>query len=211
MGGSSARDQVAQHAAADPRGALRVAEKIPDPWFRCQALAYVACHTTNAAARNRIISSAFQAALLTGEPNRIVVVSSWPLKALCGSGQPEKLGKEVDRRLGIIAQEGSPVRRADALNMMLGAIVKGPRPLFWRVFEQFQRACLTRLEGGKRNGKGETLLSHWVPVVDRLDPSRTEDLLQQIEGPELRKRAREALGKHAGLPLDQWITWPNLA
>src|SRR5258708_37178064 len=162
------RDNVVRDTAL--QGDLRKARKIQNPRPRATALAYIAHHCTDVARKNRILKESFQAALETREPNRIVTVSSWPLKVLCNSGQDGKLKAEVNRLLAILAGEPSPVRRADALNMMLGAILRGPRSLFWHVFEQFQQACLAPLLNGKRNGKGESQLCHWIVVVNRVDP-----------------------------------------
>src|SRR5437763_967031 len=94
---------------------LKAARDIRDPWCRCQALAEVAEHCSNTAAKNRVLSEAFEAALEMREPNRVVTVSSWPLKVVCKSGQEVRLKSEVSRLRGIIAAEPSPVRRADAL------------------------------------------------------------------------------------------------
>ena len=85
--------------------------------------------------------------------------------------------------------------------MLLGAVLRGPRPLFWRVFERLREACLTPLLNGKRNKRGESVLSRWVLVVDRFDPARTEPLLQEIRGPVHRQQARETLQRYGSLEM----------
>lgn len=204
------RDRVAQIAASQPDKALQVARGIDEPWFRCQALAYVAFHTTDRARKNRLLDEAFAAALLAGDPNRIVSVVSWPLKVLCQSGQNDKLAAETGRFLVIIGREPSPVQRTDALNRMLGALVSGPRPLFWLAFDTFERAARTRLRNGKRNAKGESRLSDWLPVVHQFDPARAEQVLDALQGPVLRERAQAAIRKHANTDPEQICGWPYL-
>jgi hypothetical protein len=98
------RDHVAYVAPKDPVTALKIAQGISNPWFRCQALAFVALHSADIQQKNCLLEESFQAALETQEPNRIVNVSSWPLKVLCLSGQHTRLQAEVDRLLEIIRQ-----------------------------------------------------------------------------------------------------------
>src|SRR5258708_3461022 len=172
------RDNAVRDTAL--QAALRKARKIEDPWPRSTALASLAYGCTDPSKKNQILNESFLAALEMQEPNRIVTVSAWPLKVLCNSGQDTRVKVEVNRLLAILAGEPSPVRRADALNKMLGAILRGPRPVFWPVFEQFQKACLTRLENGKRNRRGESLLSRWVLVVDRFVSALRRELLRAI-------------------------------
>lgn len=204
------RDHVTEIAKDKPAEALKIARDIEDPWFRCQALTAVALHCADIARKNRLLDEAFEAALLTEQPNRIVSVSAWPLKVLCLSGQDAKLSKEVERLLAIIAPEPSPVKCSDALNGMLGAVVSGPRPIFWRVFELFRAACTKRLLSGKRNTKGQARLARWILVTDRFDPTRTQKLLEDIQGPVLRAQAEANLQQYRHLSPEQWCGWPNL-
>ncbi|MES2460887.1 MAG: hypothetical protein V4671_09900 [Armatimonadota bacterium] len=203
------RDHVSQIAESRPKEALKIARAIEDPWFRCQALTAVAFHCTDKARKNRLLEEAFQAAILTEQPNRIVSVSSWPLKALVLSGQDDKLHREVERLLLVIAPEPSPVKRSDALNAMLGAVVSAPRPLFWRVFEPFLAACRMPLINGKRNTKGQARLAYWIPLTDRFAPARTPELLQVV-GPVQRETAEARITKYAHLSPKEWAGWPNL-
>lgn len=204
------RNHVTEIAKDKPNEALKTARDIEDPWFRCQALTVVALHCADMAQKNRLLDEAFEAALLTEQPNRIVSVSAWPLKVLCLSGQDVKLNKEVERLLTIIAREPSPVKCSDALNEMLGALISAPRPPFWRVFEFFHAACTKRLLNGKRNAKGQSRLAHWILVTDRFDTIQTQKLLEDIEGPALRAQAESNLQQYQNLSPEQWCGWPNL-
>ena len=204
------RAEVTAIVGSRPDEALRIARDIDEPWYRCQALACVAHHCVDREEKNRLVGEAFQAALGAPNPNRIVSVSSWPLKVVCKSQQAGLLRAEIGRLLGIIAQEPSPVRRANALNTMLGAVVSGPIELFWHVFEAFEKACFEPLLNGKRNVRGESQLVLWVPAVDRFDPARAGALLEDLKGPVLRKRGVEWLERFRQTDLEALYTWPNL-
>ena len=69
------RDHVAKIAASRPDDALRIARGIDDPWYRCQALPFVAYNCTDIERKSRLLKESFQAAVETREPNRIVTVS----------------------------------------------------------------------------------------------------------------------------------------
>jgi hypothetical protein len=94
---------------------------------------------------------------------------------------------------------------------MLGAVVAGPRPLFWKVFDRFAQACLARLENGKRNTRGESLLAHWAPVLHRYDAERAEKVIDAIQGPVLRERAHTWIADNGEIDVESWCGWPYLS
>jgi hypothetical protein len=179
-------------------------------WRKCQDLAQIALRTSGQSKRKVILRQAFESALEAGEPNRIVTVSAWPLKVLCLHGEPKELEVEIDRLLSIISREPSPVRRLDALNYMLGAIVSGPKGLFMKVFAQFRNACLEPLEGLRRNRRGESALATFIPILAHIDRKLASELIEQIKGPSLRERARQNIEEYRNLEVDQICVWPNI-
>ena len=211
MSDAAMRNRVSQIAVDDPRKALELSRRIVDPWFRCQALAHAACGSPEPGAKTRLLREAFATATETPDLNRTVSVSAWPLKVLCKSKKAGNLTAETKRLLALAQQEKSPVRRADALNLVLGAVLTGPHGLFLEVLKSFRVACLTPLENGKRNRKGESLLAQWVVIVHRRDPSLAEDLLQSLSSQDLRERARTGLAESGHLDVESLCTWPNIA
>src|SRR5437764_4345349 len=147
------RDYSANLAKQQPDRALQVARGIEDPWFRCQALSHVARYLVSEAERNDVLTEAFLAGSKLSEPNRVATVSAWPLKVLALTSQSSRLEAETDRLLAVISRESSPVRRADALYVLGGAVITGPRELVFRVLRAFISACLQPLQSGKRNRK----------------------------------------------------------
>jgi hypothetical protein len=113
MSATQQRDEACRIAPADAARALRIARQISDPWFRCQALASASIFV-QANLRRQVIDEAFFAANKLEEINRVVTVSSWPLKALAMLGDFTLVQSEGTRLLATISNEPSPVRRADA-------------------------------------------------------------------------------------------------
>jgi hypothetical protein len=84
--GTQQRDRVAVIAKTTPLEALELARSIEDPWFRCLALSIAAVHAPDRRSQQLAIDDAFAVANELGEPNRVVTVSSWPVKALALAG-----------------------------------------------------------------------------------------------------------------------------
>lgn len=204
------RHRAKRLALSDPDEALRLARDIEDHWFRCQALALVAYRCQSDVMRATAITEAFQAGWELGAVNRVVVASSWPLKVLCKKGGAERLEDEVLRLLAIIDTDRSPVRRAESLNFVAGALITAPRELFWQAYERLEEACRAPLHGGKRNVKGEALLVQWMPVLHAFDPARAETALAAIHGPVLAERARASIAQNPNVNPEKWIPLPSL-
>jgi len=204
------RDKVSRMAATAPDEALEIARRIRDPWFRCQALAVVGMNIADMSRKRHVLHDAFDAAMECDAPNLVVMASSWPLKALCKSASPRDLERETQRLLGIIDAEPSPVQRAQALNMMLGAVLTGPRALFWTVLERMEQASFAPLANGKRNAKGESLMTSWAVVVHQYDPARAQRIIAAIHGHALRERALTAIEEHGAVDVEALCNWPRL-
>jgi hypothetical protein len=207
--GTQLRNRVAAIAATKPLEALELAKQIDDPWFRCQALSIAAAHAPDQRARKGAIDEALSAANELREPNRVVTVSSWPVKALVLAGQMSSVSSEVERLLQLISTEPSPVRRADALRFLLGAVSTAPAPVAGRVARQFTAACLEPLLNGKRNARGESNLEACLPGIARIDSDLAQNLLARLT-PSRAERAARALQAARDVPLDELLPWPNL-
>jgi hypothetical protein len=202
------RNRVTAIAKTNPREALEVARSINDPWFRCQALSIAAVHAPDRRSSRVAIDNAFTAANMLSEPNRVVTVSSWPVKALALTGHMSSVSSEVERLLQVIADESSPVRRSDALRYLLGSVSTAPTRVASRVAREFATACLTPLQSGKRNRKGESNLELCLPGIARIDSSFAQSLLGRL-APARAERAAGALQNAKNTPVTELLSWPD--
>jgi len=207
--GTQQRSLVSSIAATQPERALEVARSIGDPWFRCQALSMAAVHTSDRRTRERAIDEAFESANELGEPNRVVTVSSWPVKALAMTGNVARVKSETSRLLQIISAEGSPVRRADALRYLLGAAGAASKDVAAPVVREFAAACLAPLQSGKRNRKGASLLELCLPGIAQIDPHLAAGILGKLT-PFRSERASRAMEASKNAPLTTVLAWPSL-
>jgi hypothetical protein len=202
------RDQVAAIAATKPEQALALARTIGDPWFRCQSLSIAAVHVEDRRTRESAIDDAFAAAGDLSEPNRVVTVSSWPVKALALTGNMSRVSTEAARLLQIAATEPSPVRRADGLRYLLGGVSAAANDVAVRVAKNFAAACLTPLQSGKRNRKGESLLEECLPAIAQIDPNLAASLVTRLTPPRS-ERAAGAIEAARNVPLARLMSWPH--
>jgi hypothetical protein len=206
--GTQQRNHVAAIARTKPREALALASRIEDPWFRCQALSIAAVHAPDRRSHEWAIEHAFSAANELSEPNRVVTVSSWPVKALGLAGHLSTMSSEVARLLQVISTESSPVRRADALRYLLGSVSRAPTDVASRVAGEFAAACLTPLQSGQRNKKGESNLEACLPAIARIDFPLAQSLLGRL-APSRSERAARALQAAENIPVTELLSWPN--
>lgn len=195
MDPTQARTIVGALAPKDWRAAETKARNIGDPWFRCQSLAKVSLHAADSSNQQRVLVLAVSAAYKCDEPNRIVSVGAWPVKAAVLLAHIQFARTTTEGLLQNLTQESSPVRRSDALYRLLGACAALPQnePLFWTVYKQLVSAATEPLLSGKRNQKGQSNLAQLAGHIYSRDPKKAAELLELLEGPTHRQHAEEQI------------------
>ena len=121
MTDSTLRDQVARQARTDPAAALTLARQIPDPWYRTQALAWVARFSPDQAVLP-IAAESLHSAASGHDTYQQLAATAWPLRALIERGHHQTAARELQK---ILARESSitpPSSRSQALFLMLQAV-----------------------------------------------------------------------------------------
>jgi hypothetical protein len=121
------RTQVDRLAATDPRAALKLAGKIVHPWYRCQSLA-AAAEQLHGKQQLAALSKALAAAKEQCEPNRIVTVAAWPVRALVKVDVGLAAEWTADL-VAISATEPHNLRRAHSLQSLAFATSSHPELL----------------------------------------------------------------------------------
>jgi len=170
---SSRRDLVGKLAVSEPVRALELARSIPDPWYRCQALANVAWHLKDERQISDVTGEALSAAFEQDQPNRIVTVASWAVRVMVKNGD-RRLGPVVDELLDKIQLELNPVRQADALLFLFEAVYYEPQ-LRNLVLDPLLRVC-EQMKSWKR----PRILSHIAFVLAIDDPNRAAQVVDII-------------------------------
>ena len=191
--GVNRRELVGKLALSEPIKALEIARTISDSWYRCQSLAQVAWHLEDRNKYKTVIKEALTAAYEQNEPNRIVSVASWAVRAMVKNNDPG-LKPVVDQLLDKIQLEPNPVRQADALFLLFEAVFYETR-LRYLVLDALLRAC-AHMNSWKR----PRLLSDIALVLAIDDPNRAAEIVDTIgEGRKIRQTRKEiAAGKWLG-------------
>lgn len=122
MSATSAQDNAISLARHDPKAALARARTITDPWFRCQALAWVAWLTPDEGAFRPIIAESLKAAQGAADPYQWVGASAWPLRALIERRDGARAVAAIRKALASVPQIENPVSRADAMFLLFQAV-----------------------------------------------------------------------------------------
>ena len=121
------RSRVWNMAPEDPNGAAAAARRIKHPWYRCQALARVA-EFSNGPKRSELLQASIQAAQEQDEPNRVVTVSSWPVRILADAS-PTQAADLIRQLISVAETEPHNLRRAHALQSLAFSVSNRPELL----------------------------------------------------------------------------------
>jgi hypothetical protein len=114
MSATLERDAAMQLAKTDFPAALRLARKVSQPWFCCQALAGVARYAPEESVIG-IAEEAFAAALEAPDAYNQTAVMAWPLRALIERGYERRASEELPKIMKVASQIEIPVSRSEAL------------------------------------------------------------------------------------------------
>jgi hypothetical protein len=179
-------------APKDWKKALQAADGIPDGWYKCQALAQVAQICPLAKQQGTILKNAFKAGLSSGDPNRVVTASAWPLRVLAETGKERAVQEETTRLLEILKKEANPTRRMDALVEVVLSLVAS-RSSFLKALQEFEVACREA-----NSWKGPRAIARVLPFVAQVDPARASQLSQLIADAKERQKLERDLANSTG-------------
>jgi hypothetical protein len=94
-----ARDRAIKLAKDDPRAALHASRSVDDPWYRTQALAWVARFTEGKAGA-AIAEEALRTSQECADLYQAVAVTAWPLRALIERGDLAAARRELQSVMG---------------------------------------------------------------------------------------------------------------
>jgi hypothetical protein len=182
------RDLVSQCAETDPAGARQLAVRIPDAWFRCQALAWIA-RFAPAADVESLAREAWAAAQSAPEPYQVIGAAAWPLRALVEREREETALWLLQDVLRVAPSVHKLINRADALFLVWqAAFPLGPKGR-GAVLEPLVEACL----GTATAWQAGRILADVVLQLAVVDRSAAERLLERMRGDRYRKQAERRL------------------
>jgi hypothetical protein len=181
------RNRVFSMTSADWEAALQLAKTIPDLWYRCQALSYVARKCPIEKEKIRIAQKALKVAYEMKVPKRVVTIASWPLMVVAEVAESQILVTEVGKLLEVASTESHPVGRLDALMALMTVSLQNDEA-FFKVWPSFKATCLEA-----HSWRTGMQLARLAPHVKKRFPQLLPEFLDLIWSQKLRTKVERRL------------------
>ena len=172
MSATSERDFVCVLAKTNTPKAHEIAEQISDPWFRCQALAWVARFAPEAQFNVIAQESISACRLMADDPYQVVGAAAWPLRAMIERDRGDQVHRLLPRFIKCAVSITNPVTRLDALFLLWQAVFPLGSELSDWVLEPLVTACRTA-----DSWKGIDTLCQIVLILTLNFPKEAEQLV----------------------------------
>lgn len=187
MNATQQRDTAGRLAPTDPTRALATARAIKDPWFACQALAWVARYAPEDQF-NRIIKEALRVSSDESDPYRVVAPAAWPIRAIVERNRQEMLPSvipELVKRANDIENLGS---RSEALFLLFQAVFPAGRKHWLAVFQSLREASAPLRNWRQRRNLGDALSIVWTE-----DKPLAQEVVSALEDVKLKTKIEKLL------------------
>ncbi len=187
MSATTERDVACRIARTDFAKALPLARTVSEPWFRCQALAYVARYAPD----ERVVSSAKQAiaaAATSTEPYIQVAATAWPLRALIERNQAATALQLLPQILELAPKIRQRTSLSDAMFLLWEALFPIGGEARKSMTDILIKSCV-----GHR--KGEWNLRNATLIVAAEDLEAAQRLAAVIPDGKYKRQAHKRLGE----------------
>ena len=181
------RDTAGRLASTDSRRALATARAIEDPWFACQALAWVA----RFAPEDQFISIIKESLLVCRaevDPYRVVAPAAWPIRAIVERNRLEMLPSIVPELLLRAKDIEILASRSEALFLFFQAVFPAGRGNWLPVLQSLREASTPLISWRQRRNLGDAILMVWAE-----DKPLAQEILSALDDVKLKKKVEKLL------------------
>jgi hypothetical protein len=139
MSATKQRDQVCVLAKTNSPRSLDLARKISEPWYRAQALAWVARFSANNS--ERIAAEAICAAAECDDSYKNAAVRAWPIAVLAERDYTKNARQSLKEALQLAEQVEPISSRSEALMTLMAAAAKISHDDARKVYEILKKKC----------------------------------------------------------------------
>jgi hypothetical protein len=182
MTATEKRNLVVQLAVSDPDRALVIARRIKDPWFACQALAWVARYSPEHQFEE-IIDESLHAGSTADDPFKIVASSAWPLRALIERGHLDKYLSIIPELLNRAKEIELLASRSEALFLVFQAVFPAGRGTWFDVLQGLMNATTPMINWRQKRNLRDTIL-----IIRMEDEELANALTNSLEDSKLKKQ-----------------------
>jgi hypothetical protein len=187
MNANQQRDLASRLAITDSFRALETARAIEDPWFACQALAWVARY----APEQQFIKIIRESLLVCSteiDPYRVVAARAWPIRAIVERNHSELLPSIVPdllRRAKDIENMGS---RSEAIFTLFQAVFPAGRKSWFPVLQSLREASTPLINWRQRRNLCDAVL-----IVRNEDPHLVREISSGLDDLKLKEKTEKLL------------------
>ena len=182
MTATEKRNLTAQLAVSDPERALVIARRIKDPWFACQALAWVARFWPDDYFE-RIVDEALRAGNKAEDPFKIVASAAWPVRAIVERGNSDKLLSIIPDLLNRAKEIELFASRSEALFLVFQAVFPAGRERWFDVLKGLINASTPLINWRQKRNLRDAILIVWNE-----DEELARDLITGIQDTRLKRQ-----------------------
>lgn len=185
------RDRALSLAVADTQAALTIARSIKDPWFACQALAWVGRFASNKEFLP-IVKESLRVGRRSKDKYKALAVAAWPVRALVERRHTQGLPGIMEDLL-LLSEDVSPkASRSEALFLLFQAVFPAGRDHWRPVLRSLCDASIPIVHWRQGRNLLDTVL-----IVSNEDPSLASELIEMVDDPKLKGRIERALVSQA--------------
>lgn len=186
---TQARDRACSLAHSDPSAALTLAREINDPWFACQALAWVGRFWPGDDFES-VINEALETGRKCSDPYQVVASAAWPVRALIERGASSQISTIVIPLLAVANAIPSFASRSEALFLLFQAAKPGMQTDWLPVLEGLIKASFPTLHWRQSRS-----LSAAILIVATDDNRLANDILHRLPDGRLKTQIEKRLIK----------------
>ena len=182
MSATQQRDLAGRLAPTDPTRALATARAIEDPWFACQALAWVARFAPENQF-NKIIKESLRVCSAEVDPYRAVAPAAWPVRAIVERNHMEQLPSVMPKLLLRAKDIENPASRSEALFLLFQAVFPAGRKHWLAVFQSLREASTPR-----RGWRQQRNLCDAILIVRGEDQAMAQQMVSALDDVKLKEK-----------------------
>lgn len=187
MSATQQRDLAGRLAPTEPARALSVARTIRDPWFACQALAWVARFAPDAEF-SKIIYESLRVTQAEVDPYRVVAPAAWPIRAIVERDRVGMLPSIIPSLLLRSQEIEILASRSEALFLLFQAVFPAGRKHWLPVLESLREASTPLISWRQKRN-----LSDAVMIVRDEDKQLALEMYQALDDQKLKKKTAKML------------------
>jgi len=140
MTDTNLRDKVSKIAKSDTEEAYKMTKKINSPWFKSQALSYIARYSDNKKTMDKAIKESIKVSRLCDD-YKIASVRAWVIVALAERGFKKEAKKSLDEVVELAVRIEPVSSRCEALFNLFQASYYIDKSIANKLYERMQSAC----------------------------------------------------------------------